>query len=460
VTAIEIMPVADFPGERNWGYDGVAPFAPDSSYGRPEDLKALVDAAHTMGIAVILDVVYNHFGPEGNYLPTYAPVFTERHHTPWGAAVNLDAEHSDHVRSLILQNALYWLLEFKLDGLRFDAVHQIIDDSPKHLLEEIAETVRASAGNRHIHLILENEENQTSRLARLGSGRPAQFTAQWNDDLHHVLHTAVTGESAGYYADYAGNTALLGRALAEGFAFQGEMMPYRGSPRGEPSSALPPTAFVGFLQNHDQIGNRAFGDRITHSSPPEAVRAAAAIYLLAPQIPMIFMGEEWAATQPFPFFCNFEPELAAAVREGRRAEFAKFPEFHDAEQRESMPDPAARETFLSAKLRWEDQREHPHAGWLEWYQRVLAVRHAKIIPRLSGARTGGHYEVLEERAVRVSWLLADGSELVLLANLKTTPSAAVDFAVGDTVWLEGTTADGKLGPWSVLWAIRESARGA
>jgi maltooligosyltrehalose trehalohydrolase len=309
VTAIELMPIADFAGERNWGYDGVLWYAPDSTYGRPEDLKALVQAAHNRGVMVLLDVVYNHFGPDGNFLPSYAPgFFTDRHKTPWGAAVNYDGAHAGPVREFVVQNALYWLHEFNLDGLRFDAVHSILDDSHEHLLEELARRLR-SASTRPIHLLLENEENSASRLARDPGGRALDYSAQWNDDVHHVLHVAATGESQAYYADYIDDTQKLGRALAEGFAFQGEVMPYRGSPRGEPSAFLPPTSFVAFIQNHDQIGNRACGDRLIHSASYEALRAITALYLLLPQIPMLFMGEEWGSDQPFPFFCDYPGKL-------------------------------------------------------------------------------------------------------------------------------------------------------
>jgi maltooligosyltrehalose trehalohydrolase len=319
VTAIEMMPIADFPGRRNWGYDGVLPFAPDSIYGRPDDLKALVDAAHACGIMVFLDVVYNHFGPDGNYLAAYAPQFFNNNRTtPWGAAINYDGPHSRPVRDFAIHNALYWIKEFHLDGLRLDAVHAITDLGPRHLLDELAERVRAAAGARHVHLILENEENAATTLLRNARGQPLHYTAQWNDDLHHVLHVAATGEAAGYYREYKGDTDKLGRALAEGFAFQGEMMAYRGKPRGESSAHLPPGAFVAFIQNHDQIGNRAFGDRLGRIAPPEAVRAVAAMYLLAPQTPMLFMGEEWGASHPFPFFCDFGGELSGAVRNGRR----------------------------------------------------------------------------------------------------------------------------------------------
>ena len=451
VTGIEIMPVWDFPGKRNWGYDGVLPYAPDSSYGRPEDFKALVEAAHRRGIAVLLDVVYNHFGPEGNYLPVYAPgFFTERHHTPWGAAVNYDGEHAGPVREFVIHNALYWLEEYDLDGLRLDAVHAIIDEGPRHLLDELSERVRAAA-KRPVHLLLENEDNEPNRLSRR-EGEPVHFTAQWNDDIHHVLHVAATGESSGYYADYCGadgvvNTGLLARALAEGFAYQGEVMPYRGSARGEPAAHLPPGAFVAFIQNHDQIGNRAFGDRLSGTAKPEAMRALAAIYLLLPQTPMIFMGEEWGARQPFPFFCDFDGELADAVRNGRRAEFARFPEFQDPAQRDRIPDPLAESTFTSAKLDWSAV----DADRLASYTALIAARRSHIVPLLPLIAGAGTATQRGRGAMRVSWQVGDGRSLVLAANLSDQP---VDFppADGQAIWSEGDTAQG-LGPWSVRWSL-------
>ncbi len=454
VTAIELMPIADFPGGRNWGYDGVLPYAPDSSYGRPQDLKALVEAAHARGIMVLLDVVYNHFGPDGNYLPVYAPAFfTERHKTPWGAAVNFDGEHSGPVREFVIHNALYWIEEYHLDGLRLDAVHAILDDSPKHILDELAERVRAGAGARPVHLVLENEENQATRLARAADGTPVHYTAQWNDDVHHVLHAAATAEDQGYYAEYLGDTQKLARALAEGFAFQGQMMTYRGRTRGEPSGMLPPTAFVAFIQNHDQVGNRAFGDRISAIASREAVRALAAVYLLLPQIPMLFMGEEWSAAQPFPFFCDFGGELADAVRNGRREEFAKFPQFQDASSRARIPDPQAQSTFTSAKLQWDDLDKPPHAEWLEFYRRLLAARRSLLVPLLPGI--GGHAgrsEVLGDGAVRVRWQLERGNALTLIANLSDRRAGGLPPAIGTTLWQEGRVGtDGVGEPWSVHW---------
>ncbi len=441
VTAIEIMPIADFPGRRNWGYDGVLPYAPDSSYGRPDELKALVEAAHACGIAVLLDVVYNHFGPDGNYLPVYAPAFfTDRHKTPWGAAINYDGEHAAPVREFVIGNALYWIREFHLDGLRFDAVHAIIDDSERHLLDELAERVRA-ATTRPLHLLLENEDNDPTRLGR-ERGKPVHYTAQWNDDVHHVLHTAATHERTGYYADYEGDTDLLGKALAEGFGYQGQMMPYRGSARGAPSAELPPGAFVAFIQNHDQVGNRAFGERLGSIAKPEAMRALAATYLLLPQAPMIFMGEEWGAGQPFPFFCDFKGDLAEAVRKGRREEFARFPEFQDPAMRDRIPDPLAESTFESAKLDWSamDQR------LLSLYRDLIAVRREHVVPLLPAITRGGSATTLGDGAVELRWHAGERT-LVLAANLS---DARVDLPAssGRVLWSEGDTVP-TLGPWSV-----------
>ncbi|HEY8521749.1 MAG TPA: malto-oligosyltrehalose trehalohydrolase [Gammaproteobacteria bacterium] len=460
VTSIELMPIADFPGERSWGYDGVLPFAPDASYGRPEHLKALVDAAHARNVMVLLDVVYNHFGPDGNYLPLYAPqVFTDRHETPWGNALNFDGPGSRPVRELVIENALYWLEELHLDGLRLDAVDAILDDSRPHVLEELAARARVLAGDRHVHLILENANNEARWLERDAANRPRHYTAQWNDDVHHGLHTAATGERGGYYAEYCGDTSKLARALAEGFAFQGEPMAYLGRERGEPSAHLPPTAFVAFLQNHDQIGNRACGDRLCGGAPPETVRAVAAAYLLAPQIPLLFMGEEWAAPEPFPFFCDFDEPLATAVRDGRRNEFAGFPEFADERARERIPDPTAEATFRSAKLDWAKRDAEPHASWLDWYRRILAVRRAEIVPRLADVRGGpGEYRVHGDGVFAVRWRLGDDAVLGLHANLGPRRFAG-PFDLGRAprriLWREGGEDGAGLAPWSVVWWLEE-----
>jgi maltooligosyltrehalose trehalohydrolase len=280
------------------------------------------------------------------------------------------------------------------------------------------------------------------------------YSAQWADDVHHGLHTAATGEAAGYYQEYAGDIGKLARALAEGFSFQGEMMHYRGRVRGEPSAGLPPTAFVSFIQNHDQIGNRAFGERIDKLAPEEAVRAIAAVYLLAPQIPMIFMGEEWAAAQPFLFFCDFGPDLAPVVREGRRAEFARFPEFRDPERAARIPDPCAAETFAVSKLAWENAEKGAHAERLELYRCLLAVRRSEIIPRLANTAGGsGRYEVLGHAAMRVTWTLTDRSMLTICANLDSEPTKLSDLPQGRLMWVEGNLDNSTLGPWTVAWFI-------
>jgi malto-oligosyltrehalose trehalohydrolase len=448
VTGIQLMPVADFPGSRNWGYDGTLIYAPDSAYGRPDDLKALVDAAHVRGLSVLLDVVYNHLGPDGNYLPTYAPIFDDRRPTPWGGTINYDAPQNRPLRDYVIENALYWLEEFHLDGLRFDAVHAISDESEEHLLDELARRIRRETAGRTVHLILENEDNEASLLTRGADGRPLAFSAQWNDDVHHVLHAAATGEDFAYYAEYAGDTGKLVRALAEGFAFQGEEMAYRGSPRGEPSADLPPAAFVAFIQNHDQIGNRALGERITDLAPADAVRAAAAIYLVGPQIPMLFMGEEWGAKEPFPFFCDFAGELADKVRDGRREEFARFPQFRDPATRERIPDPCAAETFRSAKLNWREPEEAPGREWLDWYRRILAVRRREVVPLAGRITSGGVATLHGERCFEVVW----AGTLRLTANLSEKPCKGGEQK-GRRIWLEGSRDGDILAPWTVEWSI-------
>ena len=451
VTAIQIMPVADFPGDYGWGYDGVLPYAPDSSYGRPEDLMALVDAAHERGICVFLDVVYNHFGPDGNYLPVYAPLFTDRHKTPWGNGINYDGNSAGPIREFAIQNAVYWVTQFRVDGLRLDAVHAIRDDSWEHLLDELARRVREAAGDRHVHLVVENEDNNSDLLRRDPSGKPLLYTAQWNDDIHHVLHRAATGEDFGYYADYEGGAEVIGKALAEGFIFQGEMMPYRGETRGKPTLDLPPTAFISFIQNHDQIGNRALGDRMVTAQPAERLRAIAAVYLLAPQLPMLFMGEEWGAPEPFPYFCDFDEELNEKVRKGRREELSRLPGF-DAED---LQDPTARETFESAKLDWAATREVSGENWLSFYRQLLTIRRDSIVPLLAHAKGPGCYAASGEGLV-VEWQLGP-KVLQLLANLSGEEVALPQAAEAPEELLHlGSVEAGTAGPWSLKWSLRNA----
>jgi malto-oligosyltrehalose trehalohydrolase len=388
VTAIEVLPVADFRGRRNWGYDGVLQFAPDAAYGTPEDLKRFVDAAHARGIEVILDVVYNHFGPEGNYLPTYAPpFFNAARQTPGGAAINFDAKDSRTVRDFFVHNALYWIEEYRFDGLRLDAVHAIRDDSPVHIVEEIAQAVARGPGrDRHVHIVLENDAN-SARLIERGA------RAQWNDDAHHGFHVLLTGESDGYYADYAADAPrLLGRALAEGFSWQGEPSAHRGGARrGEPSKHLPLTAFMPFLQNHDQVGNRAKGDRLSMLAAPERVRLAMAMLLLAPSVPLLFMGEEFAARTPFLYFCDFKGELADAVREGRRREFASFARFAGEGAREAIPDPNDARTLVASRLDWASLDNPAHAAALVHFGRRTDLRASMIVPRPARGEAQGTY---------------------------------------------------------------------
>jgi maltooligosyltrehalose trehalohydrolase len=460
VTAIELMPVADFPGRRNWGYDGVLPFAPDASYGRPDDLKMLVDAAHACGLMVFLDVVYNHFGPEGNYLHCYAPqFFTERHKTPWGAAINFDDVGSHTVRDFYIHNALYWLEEYHFDGLRFDAVHAIVDDTRPDILEELATVVHAGPGRkRHVHLVLENEHNAAHYLARKQDGQQ-HFVAQWNDDIHHVLHVLVTGEHEGYYVDYSEKPLhQLGRCLTEGFAYQGEPSPYRhGEARGESTRGLPLTAFVNFLQNHDQVGNRAFGERLTLLATPQALRAATAVLLLAPQPPMLFMGQEWGSRTPFPFFCDFGAELGAAVTAGRRREFAKFPAFQDPEARARIPDPNDPATFNTAVLDWHELERTEHREWLLLHRDLLVLRKREIVPRLGNLDGDqGHFRTLSEHALEVYWIFGDRSRLTLLANLGDEPLPGAERPAGELLYASAVFDSGATPPWGVFWYLERA----
>jgi malto-oligosyltrehalose trehalohydrolase len=446
VTAIELMPVADFPGRRGWGYDGVLPYAPDAAYGRPEHLKRLIAAAHARGLMVLLDVVYNHFGPEGNYLHLYAPqFFTDRYHTPWGAAVNFDGESARPVRDFFIHNALYWLEEFHLDGLRLDAVHAIADDSSPHILAELAAAVRRGPGrDRHVHLVLENDSNQARYLRRAADGGVPLYDAQWNDDIHHAFHVLLTGESDGYYTDYSGDPAqLLGRCLTEGYAYQGETSLHRGGrPRGEPSAHLPPAAFVSFLQTHDQVGNRAFGERLAALAAEPALRAATVAWLLAPAPPMLFMGEEFGAATPFLYFCDFTGDLATAVRDGRRREFAQFARFADPSAQSSIPDPNAAETFARSRLDWNCTARLPHARWLALYRELLALRRRHLAPRLTGvAGSAGLRVELGTGALACEWRLGDGSTLRICLNLSQREFTLPAPPAGEPIFCEPAGAE-------------------
>jgi len=451
--------VADFPGARNWGYDGVLPFAPDARYGRPDALKALIDAAHGLGLMVLLDVVYNHFGPEGNYLHAYCPAFfNPKHQTPWGAAINFDGDASRSVRDFFIHNALYWTQEYRFDGLRLDAIHAIRDDSTLHIVAEIAQALHAGPGReREVHLVLENDANQSRFLERDASGKPCAATAQWNDDVHHALHVPLTGEADGYYADYAdAPLERLGRGLAEGFVYQGNASAFRGgAPRGEPSAQLPPTAFISFLQTHDQVGNRAFGERIHALSDPVRERAALAALLLSAHVPMLFMGEEWAASTPFQFFCDFGPALAAAVTRGRREEFGRFAAFADPTVRARIPDPNAPTTFQASKLNWTETEVAPHRERLALVRELLEIRRQHIVPQLAAARRGGRFEIVNG-VLCVAWPLAARATLRHALNLADAEATLPQIPPGRCLYALGAQAAGgalRLPRWSVYVAL-------
>ena len=446
-TALELMPLADFPGKRNWGYDGVLWYAPDSAYGPPDDLKTLIDEAHLRGLMVFLDVVYNHFGPEGNYLGQYAPSFFTDAQTPWGSAIDYRVPQ---VRAFAIENAVYWLREYRFDGLRLDAVHAIPELGEVSMLHDLSRAVGdlAAETGRQLHLVLENDDNCAGLLDADQDPPRGKYRAQWNDDYHHAWHVLLTGESQGYYSDYV-NAPLqaIARSLGSGFVYQGEASAHRdGRLRGEPSGALAPTAFVNFLQNHDQIGNRALGDRLESLTEDKAIEAALAITLLAPMIPMLFMGEEWGSTAPFPFFCDFQGDLADAVRRGRRKEFAgAYAKYGD-----DVPDPLDESTFQSAVPDWK-ARDLPRARLrLTLVRELLSIRRREIVPRLAGARFG-EASVGENGMLSANWLMGDGRLLQLRANLSDQAVATQTQMTGIKIW--GGSAGESIAPWSVFWHI-------
>jgi maltooligosyltrehalose trehalohydrolase len=427
ITAIELMPVAQFPGERNWGYDGVYPFAPQNSYGGPHGLKRLINACHKQGMAAILDVVYNHLGPEGNYLADFAPYFTERYQTPWGAAVNFDGAESDHVRRYFIDNALYWITDFHFDGLRLDAVHAILDHSPFTFLEELADAVHRQAKrlNRQVLLFPESAAND-SRLIRSRELGGYGFDAQWNDDFHHALRGVLTGERGGYYDDY-GEFRQLVKAYREGFVYAGEFSKYRRRRHGTSSLDIPAERFVVFSQNHDQVGNRMLGERLSQLAGFEELKLAAAAVLLAPFVPLLFMGEEYGEEAPFQFFISHgDPELVRAVHQGRRAEFAAF-----GWQREP-PDPQDEAIFLRAKLNHERRREGRFRALWEFYQELIRLRRSLApLARLSK----GHCDVTGFDHERVLLLERwnEGERVACLFNFNHSP-VSISFSLPNGHW--------------------------
>jgi maltooligosyltrehalose trehalohydrolase len=446
ITALELLPLADFAGRRNWGYDGVLWYAPDSAYGRPDDLKLLIDEAHLRGLMVFLDVVYNHFGPEANYLGRYAPDFFTDAQTPWGSAIDYRVPQ---VRAFAIENALYWLDEYRFDGLRLDAVHAIAETGEIPMLNDLslAAGQLAAETGRHIHLVLENDDNCVGLLDPVRDPPRGKYRAQWNDDYHHAWHVKLTGERQGYYRDYQrAPLADIARCLGSGFAYQGDASEHRGGKlRGEKSNELAPTAFVNFLQNHDQIGNRPFGDRLEALAKREAIEAALAITLLAPGIPMLFMGEEWGSKAPFPFFCDFKGGLAETVRKGRRDEYAwAYGKFGG-----DVPDPLGEATFRSAILDWDALSGNGRER-LALVRELLSVRRRHIVPRLDGARFG-EARADDNRLLRANWRLGGDARLSLTANLSDGAlSDASGSAPGTIIWGE---PDATMKPWSVLWHL-------
>jgi 1,4-alpha-glucan branching enzyme/maltooligosyltrehalose trehalohydrolase len=422
ITAVELMPLADFPGRFGWGYDGVLPFAPHAAYGTPDDLKRFVQQAHRLGLMVFLDVVYNHFGPEGNYLHRYAPpFFSKTRSSPWGAAINFDGEGSRWVREFFIHNALYWTCEFGIDGLRLDAVHAIADDSRPHVLEELSARVRQATQGRHVHLVLENENNNHERLAT--SPVAGRYDGQWNDDFHHALHVALTGETQGYYHDY-GHTPgeapieLLGRSLTHGMLFEDSKRKPGGArevPRATP--AIPLTALVNFAHNHDQVGNRAFGERLGVLAGPDAAPLATLLALLTPAVPMLFLGEEWGSTTPWLYFADWEGDLKKAVQEGRKREFGHVTKTVDGRELE-LPDPCSAATFEASRPDPSERQSEAGRAWLAMVRSALEARRQWLLPRQDRLLTGRHtFQRISERGLAVQWRYDDGQVLAMDINL-------------------------------------------
>jgi maltooligosyltrehalose trehalohydrolase len=427
VTVLELMPVAAFPGDRNWGYDGVSPYAVQSSYGGPAGLKRLVNAAHRAGLGVMLDVVYNHLGHEGNYLRLFGPYFTSRHQTPWGDAVNFDGTGADGIRRYVIENALYWIREYHLDGLRLDAVQTIYDDSPRHILAEIQERVQSLAHDlgRRVLIIAETDANDP-KLIRPAKESGYGLDAVWSDDFHHAVHTLFTGERSGYYQDF-GQPRQIARTLAQGFCFQGELFNFWGKSRGAPPTGIPLERHVFCIQNHDQVGNRAKGERLSQLLPPGACKVAAALLLLAPETPLLFMGEEYGESAPFQYFTSYgDRDLARAVSEGRRREFKDF-------SWDEVPDPQDPATFARSKLHWEQAGEENEI--LRWYCSLIALRKKY----LSGAERTCRAEILNENSIRVELSAAD-HKLILMASLK--PGATLPAPDQDSKLLLHNSQDG------------------
>ncbi|KQT11011.1 malto-oligosyltrehalose trehalohydrolase [Ramlibacter sp. Leaf400] len=462
ITAVELMPLADFPGRFGWGYDGVLPFAPHAAYGTPDQLKAFIQAAHRLGLMVFLDVVYNHFGPDGNYLHRYAPGFFSRtRSSPWGAAINFDGPDSRPVRDFFIDNAVYWTTEYRFDGLRLDAVHAIADDSRPHVLEELSTRVRESTRGRHVHLVLENENNHHERLAT--RPEPGRYDGQWNDDFHHALHVALTGETSGYYHDYGHAAAeaplqLLARSLSHGMLFEDSARKPGGAREApRPTPPVPLSALVNFAHNHDQVGNRAFGERLAALVGPDAAPLATLLALLTPAVPMLFLGEEFGSTRPWLYFADWQGELKKAVQEGRKREFGHVNKVVDGKPL-PLPDPCSADTF-DASRPGDDERDGERGrAWQAMVRSALAARWQWIVPRQEQLLTGQHTaQRVGETGLAVQWRYGDGQVLSLEINLGPAPLAVPDKHVGPVepqdVFLHRWPADAAPGTWPA-WAAR------
>ena len=412
VTHVELMPVNQFPSVRGWGYDGVQLYAPHHAYGGSHGLKRLVDACHSRGLAVILDVVYNHLGPEGNYLPRFGPYLTDRYRTPWGPAVNLDGPYNHEVRRFLIDNALMWLRDYHIDGLRLDAVHAILDTSAVHFLEQLATEVDALEARlgRRLVLIAESDLNDP-RIIRSPEIGGFGLDAQWSDDFHHALHAILTTEKTGYYADF-GSLGDLASALQHAFVYQGQFSAYRRRHHGRPTTGLSGDHFVVCAQNHDQVGNRAGGERLSHLISADRLKVVAAVLLSSPFIPLLFQGEEWGASTPFQFFTDFQdPALGDAVGEGRRREFAAF-----GSAPAEVPDPQAQETFLRSKLQWSEISREPHTGLLRWYKELIHLRRTFAI-----FRDGRLDRVQVDFSPGHQWLVVERLPGILACNFSEQP---------------------------------------
>ena len=418
VTAIELMPVADFPGSRNWGYDGVSLFAPCHGYGAPDDLRRLVDSAHRIGLAVLLDVVYSHFGPDGAYSTVFSPFYrSARHQSPWGAAINLDGDQSGPVRAFLVENALHWLHEYHVDGLRLDATHWLLDESTPHFVAELATRVRESVTGRDVLLVAEDDRNLATLVSRPHEGGWG-LDAVWADDFHHHIRRRSAGDRDGYYRDYSGSIADLAATLRQGWFYCGQYSGYAGAPRGTSPAGVPLSRMIFCVQNHDQIGNRPFGGRLHHEIEPALFRALSAVLLFAPETPLLFMGQEWGASSPFLYFTDHHPELGRLVTEGRRREFSRFRAFADAETRARIPDPQAASTFEASRLDWDERALAPHAGMLELYRALLRLRRTE-----QALEAGTRFDVVELDDDGVALARGDSAGALLLVAWLSGPGA-------------------------------------